>query len=157
MAEASLHAEAAPVVREREGYAQAPHRIASRRDLPSSAKVVLNVLIGLSWKETRRTRASIARIARESGLSRRTAQDHLYRLAEAGLIAREPDPEAPGGPWITWILADPKGKQETAKTPRDLPRGVALSAARGRAEDRAGHLLQTELDFREPAPRVLEV
>jgi len=90
------------------GYAPLSRRIMRRTDL-RTAKLVLQGLISYCWADKRETRATIKQVSLATGLPLRTVQYHFTKLRELGLIDRRPDPDSPGGPWVTRILTDPKG------------------------------------------------
>lgn len=139
----------APATSTSKGYATVPRRITRRTDLRIE-KIVLDALLGLCWGESRICRASIREIGLACGMPRRTVQRHLDTLAEAGLIDRRPDPEVPGGAWVTYILTDPKGLDEEG-TPRQKWRVVAPEVALPRARSGAALLYrQPSLPFFEP-------
>lgn len=121
-----LHGDGAPCAeRIPSGYATVPKRITRRTDLRVE-KLVLTAILGLCWGDKRRCAASVNQIGQACGMPRRTVQRHLDTLIEAGLIDRRPDEDAPGGPWITYVLTDPKGLDDESDTLRHFWRTPSL-------------------------------
>ncbi len=138
------------------GYSMTPRSVTERPNLSDHAHRVFTALCGLSWADTRQTAASIGRIAEACGKPRRSIQRALTELIDAGLISRRPDPEHPGGPWITFILADPRGFA-LDDTPRQNWRVVAPKLARGSAKNGAAPLYsQPVLTLEQPADGSVE-
>jgi hypothetical protein len=86
------------------GYAMVPKHVTRNPKLPSGAKVVLDAIIGLCYGTTPWTRATATEIARAAGTCPETVRRAFAKLLAAGLIARRPDPERIGGPWLTHVL-----------------------------------------------------
>ena len=93
------------------GYARVPRWIIRDPDLSLGAKLVLVAILGHIWRDEDRCRIDVAEVRRDSGefVQERRLQRLLAELVDRRLIDRFPDPEKPGGAWVTRLLFDPTG------------------------------------------------
>ncbi|MGZ3388393.1 MAG: hypothetical protein ACXWPK_00165 [Isosphaeraceae bacterium] len=98
------------------GYAMIPKHITRHPHLKAGAKVVLDAIIGLCYGTIPWTRATATEIADAAGVSRKTVRRALPRLLAAGVIARRPDPERIGGPWLTHVLCHWKREKSSVQS-----------------------------------------
>ena len=120
------------------GYARVPRWIVLEPDLSAGAKLALVAILTFIWHDTDRCTVEVAELWQRAGrfVSERRFQSLLNELVERRFIDRFPDPERPGGVWVTRVLFDPSGArppapQKPERTPENSAGGVLPMAPGG--------------------------
>ena len=91
------------------GYSPAARHLIGHPELSDGAFRTWVAISSRCFGDSNICRARIRQIAEDSAHCRRTVQVHFDELTRLGLIARRMDPDLPGGPWLTYLLVDPRG------------------------------------------------